>query len=92
MICVICEIETDSVEEAIDEDWIPYFYEDQLEFDPACLECSEALLGMDENGEMELKEQYLGKVSYKGRPFHEAPEEIVLIGVAIENNAKSILN
>ena len=28
----------------------------QIEFGPACSECSEALLKIDEDGEMELKE------------------------------------
>ena len=92
MICVICGIETDSVEEAVDQGWIPYFYDNQIESGPACSECSEALLEMDENGEMELKKQYQGKVRYKENPFHEVPGESILIGVTIENNLKNILN
>ena len=92
MICTICGTEVESIEEAIDQGWIPYFYEDQLEFGPACPECSEALLGIDENGDLELNGQCQGKISYKKNFFHEAPEEIVLIGVTIENNEKSILN
>jgi hypothetical protein len=62
---VICGIEADFIEEAIDQGWVPYFYDGQIESGPAYPECSVALLGMDKNGEMELKEQHQGKVRYK---------------------------
>jgi hypothetical protein len=92
MECVICGIEVKSIEDAIDQGWVPYFYDGQIESGPACSECSEALLGIDENGELELKEQYQGKISYKENFFHGASEERILIGIAIENTIQSILN
>ncbi len=56
MKCVICGIEINSIEELIDQGWIPYFYEAEIECGPACPECSGTLLQMGKDGEMELKE------------------------------------
>ena len=92
MKCVICGIEVKSIEDAISQEWVPYFYDGQIESGPACSECSDALLKIDEDGEMELKEQYQGKISYKENFFHDASEERILIGIAIENTLQSILN
>jgi|APSaa5957512622_1039677.scaffolds.fasta_scaffold209874_1 hypothetical protein len=92
MKCVICGIEVESIEDAIDQGWVPYFYDGQDERGPACSECSETLLGIDENGDLELKEQYQCKISYKENFFHGASEERILICIAIENAMQSILN
>jgi hypothetical protein len=49
MICAIFGMQVDTVEEAVEQDWIPYSYDNQIEGGPACPNCSEALLDMDEN-------------------------------------------
>ena len=36
MKCAICGIEIDSVDEAIDKGWIPYFYEGDMEYGAVC--------------------------------------------------------
>jgi hypothetical protein len=92
MKCVICGMEVESIEDAIDQGWVPYFSDGQIESGPACSECSEALLKIDGDGEMELKEQYQGKINYKENFSHEASEERIVIGIAIENTMQSILN
>jgi len=92
MKCVICGIEIYSIEELLDQGWIPYFYEGEIEYGPACSECSGTLLQMAEDGEMELKERYEGKIQYKEDFLYEASEEECLIGIAIENSIQSILN
>ena len=46
---VICGMEVESIEDAIYQGWVPYFYDGQIESGPTCSECSEALLGIDEN-------------------------------------------
>jgi len=92
MKCVICGIGIDSIEESIDQGWIPYFYEAEIECGPACPECSGTLLQMGKDGEMEIKEQYQGKIKYKEAFLHEVSEEGILIGIAIENSMQSILN
>lgn len=92
MKCVICGIEIDSIEDAIDNGWIPYFYEGEIECGPACPECSGTLLQMGKDGEMELKEQYQGKIEYKENCLCDASEEECLVCIAIENSIQSILN
>ena len=92
MKCVICGIEINSIEELIDQGWILYFYEVEIECGPACTECSAALIQMGKDGEMELKEQYERKIQYKENYFYEASEEECIIGIAIENSIQSILN
>ena len=92
MQCAICGIEIDSVEELIDQGWISYFYEGEIECGPSCPECSGTLLQMGKDGAMEIKEQYQGKIIYKETFLQEASEERILIGIAIENSLQSILN
>jgi len=92
MKCVICGMGIDSIEESIDQGWIPYFYESGIECGPACPECSGTLLQVDKYGEMELKEQYERKIQYKEKYFYEPSEEECLICIAIENSIRSILN
>ena len=94
MKCVICgiDIEINSIEELIDQGWIPYFYEAENECGPACPECSGTLIQIGKDGAMELKEQYEGKIRYNDNCIYEASEEECLIGIAIENSIQSILN
>lgn len=92
MICVVCGTEVDSIKEAVYQGCIPYFYEKQIECGPACPNCSVTLLEIDENGDMELKRQFQGKINYKKDPFDEVAEEMVLIGIALENNSNNTLN
>ncbi len=92
MKCVICGIETDGIKEAIDRAWKPYFYEAEIERGPACPECSEILLHMSDDGEMDLKEQFRGKIVYKEKFGHTDPEERIIVDIFLQNSAQSILN
>jgi len=92
MNCVICGIEIYSIEELLDQGWIPYFYEGEIEYGPACSECSGTLLQMAEDGEMELKERYEGEIIYQEDFLYEVSDEEYLISIAIENSIQSILN
>ena len=92
MKCVICGIEINSIEELIDQGWIPYFYEGEIEYGLACSECSGTLLQMAEDGEMELKERYEGEIIYQEDFLYEVSDEEYLISIAIENSIQSILN
>lgn len=44
MKCSICGIRIDSLEEAAEEGWEPYFYDLEREYELACPECADALL------------------------------------------------
>lgn len=92
MKCVICGIETNSIEEAIDQIWIPYFHESQTEHGPICPECSEVLLEMDDDGEMYLKGQFKGKIVYQMTSRQEVSVEKIITNIFIQNSLQSMLN
>ena len=77
MKCAICGIEIDSIDEAIDEGWIPYVWEgDQEREGPFCGSCSEIFIQICENDKYVLKEEYIGKIIYQDSNFiEEEPHE-----------------
>jgi DNA-directed RNA polymerase subunit RPC12/RpoP len=64
MRCAICGIQIDSVDEAVEEGWTPYFYDGETEHEVACPSCSETLLRQRDDGELEVKEEFRGKLKY----------------------------
>ena len=44
MKCSICGIQIDSLEEAAEEGWEPYFYDGETEYELACHGCAETFL------------------------------------------------
>ena len=86
MRCAICGITIDSVEEAIDEGWIPYVWDgDQEKEGPFCASCFEALIEIDKDGEFAVKEEFAGKIKYQGGDFNEEEgEERPLVGLVLK--------
>ena len=64
MKCAICGIEIETIDKAIESGWIPYFYEAEVEHGPVCSSCAETMIDVGEDGDMELKAEYCGKVRY----------------------------
>ena len=58
MKCAICGIEIDSIDEAREQGWVPYFYEGDKEHEFVCPGCSEIFSQLGEDKEMEVKEEY----------------------------------
>jgi len=72
MKCAICGIRINSITEAIDEGWIPYVLDGDMEQDgPFCASCFDSLIEIDEDGEYVVKEQYRGKIIYQDVDFLE---------------------
>ena len=86
MKCAICGIEVDSIDEAIDEEWIPYIWEGNQEKEgPYCGSCSEILVEVNGNGEYVVKEEYRGKITYQEGDFiDEEPQDYLSTGVILE--------
>lgn len=86
MKCAICGIQIDSVEEAIDQEWIPYVWDGDREQDgPFCASCSEILIQINENGKFVVKEEYRGKINYLNGNFSEEErEKHHSIGIVLE--------
>lgn len=78
MICTICGIDIDAFEEAYEEDWTAVFYEGEQEHGPLCGGCSDQFLEEAEDGELELKEEYHGKIIYQQQELEEDVDWITL--------------
>jgi hypothetical protein len=85
MKCAICGIEIDSVEDGIDQGWVPYAWDgDQQKDGPFCPSCSETLIEIDEVGEYVVKEKYQGKIVYQEGDFDEnEPDENIPAGIIL---------
>ncbi len=82
MKCSICGIAVHSVDDAINNGWVPYFYEGDQEHEIACDGCSETLLELGKDGVMEIKKEFTGKVMFQpGEP--PAPKEHLIMGVLL---------
>jgi hypothetical protein len=81
MRCTICGIEIDSIDKAVDQGWIPYFYEGETEHEFICPGCSEVFLESGKDGEMQVKAEYRGKIIYKDE---EDRKEHWLIGIMVK--------
>lgn len=75
MRCAICGISVDLIDGTTNRNWTPYFYEGSEEHGPACADCSESLLQTGADGEMELKNQYRGKIAYQEEEDEEECED-----------------
>ena len=69
--CAICGMEIDSVDEAVEQGWTPYFYDGTQLHDVACPSCTETLLQNGDDGEMQVREECLGKLRYLGEKGEE---------------------
>ena len=79
----------ESIENAIDEGWIPSFWEEDNEYGPACNGCGETLIQVDEHGEFELKEEYRGKITYQeGDYLEKEPQGNILVGIVIPDTGR----
>jgi len=60
MRCAICGITVETIDEAVEEGRTPYFYDGDKEHEFACSGCSQAIFRVDDNEEMEVKEESEG--------------------------------
>jgi hypothetical protein len=92
MRCSICGIRIDSVDEAIEEGWTPYFYDGEAEHEVACPACTHALLQEGTDGEWEVKEEYKGKITFLDEEKDHNPGEHLMTGIAVLENEERRLN
>ena len=92
MRCAICGIQIDLVEDAIEQGWCPYFYDAETEHEPACPSCTETLPQIGEDGEMEVKEEFRGKMRYLDESGDEIWQDHSDIVMAVLENEPGKLN
>jgi hypothetical protein len=86
MRCSICGIRIDSVDEAVEEGWVPYFYDGETEHEVACPACTQALLQESKVGEMEVREEFRGKLKYLAESEEEAwQDHSEVVAIVLEN-------
>ena len=92
MRCTICGIQIDSVDEAVEEGWTPYFYDGEFEHEVACPACTQALLQEGKDGELEVKEEFRGKLKYLAGTGEEAWQDHSNVVMAVLENEPGKLN
>jgi hypothetical protein len=84
MRCTICGITVDLLDGTTNQNWVSCFYEGKEEHGPVCADCCLSLLETGEDGEMELKEEYRGKIAYlDGEEEDEDELEYLLMGMIL---------
>jgi len=92
MKCAICGITVETIDEAVEAGWTPYFYDGDKQLEPACPTCSEAFLQMSEDGEMEVKAEFRGKLRYLAETGDETRQDHLLTAIAVLENEPGKLN
>jgi hypothetical protein len=92
MICSICGIQIDSVGEAVEQGWTPYFFDGDKEHEVACPSCAKTLLRQGEDGEMEVKEEYRGKMRFLDERGDEAWQNHSQVVMAVLESEPGKLN
>ena len=89
MKCAICGLEIETIQEAIEQGWFPYFYEGETEHGPVCSSCAETMIEKGGDGEMELKAEYCGKIQYMDGDYSGKPKkEDLVIEIFMKENTK----
>jgi hypothetical protein len=81
MKCAICETQIDSVEEAIEPEWMPSFFEAGEEHQPSCPDRTESLFQMGKDGEIEVKCEHTEKMRFLGETrYKDARKHLPVLG------------
>jgi len=92
MRCSICGTQVDSFCEALEEGWCPGFYEGNDLHDMACAACTDMLLQYGEDDELEVKDEYRGKLRFLDTPENDARQELLKIKAPVFENTPWKLN
>ena len=92
MKCAICGLEVETIDEAIEQDWLPSFYEGEIEHGPVCSSCADQMICHGEDEEMELKAEYHGKVRYLDGDYNSQhrPEDLSIEIFMLEERKEKI--
>ena len=88
MKCAICGIEVETIDEAIQQNWLPSFYEGEVEHGPVCSSCAETIIGVGDDGEITLKPEYRGKIQYVDEDYTHQSKEDLMIEIYITEETK----
>ena len=86
MYCSICGTGIESIDDAVEQGWIPSFYDSDVHHEAACPNCSETILQIGEDREMEVKPEYQGKIVYLDP---DSGKHHMAIGIAVRFDARN---
>ena len=86
MFCSICGTEIESIDDAISESWLPSFWDAETEHEVCCDSCSETIIQVGEDGEMEVKPEYRGKIVYADT---ENKDQHYVMGIAVHYDVQN---
>ncbi len=92
MKCAICGITVETIDDAVEGGWTPCFFDGDQEHEVACPSCTETLLQMGRDGEMEVKDEYRGKLRYLVETGGETRQDHLLTAIAVLENEPGKLN
>lgn len=79
MYCSLCGTEVEDIEDAIEQGWLPSFWDGEIQREVACAKCADTLLQYKDDGEYEVKPEYRGKLIYA----NSGSKPHILVGIAI---------
>jgi hypothetical protein len=71
---------------------LPYFFDSETEHEVACPACTQALLQEGEDGELEVKEKFRGKLRYLDESEEDAWQDHSELVMAVLENEPGKLN
>ncbi len=85
MYCSICGTEIDSIDDAVEQGWLPSFYDGDVQHEVCCPSCSETIIQVGEDGEYEVKQEYRGKIVYQDT---ENLDQHYVMGIAVRSGSQ----
>ena len=86
MFCSICGTEIESIDDAIEQGWIPSFWDGDIHHEACCPACSDTILQVGEDHEYEIKPKYQGKIVYFDP---DSGKHHMAIGIALHFDARN---
>ncbi|MBW2065667.1 MAG: hypothetical protein JRJ03_12160 [Deltaproteobacteria bacterium] len=80
MKCSICGMSITSIEEAMENSWVPFFLEGEDEHGPCCDSCAEQLLYEGTDGIHKIRKEFCGRIVYLDDVLSESLEDDVVLG------------
>ena len=86
MFCSICGTEIESIDDAVEQGWIPSFWDANVHHEAVCPNCSETIIHVGDDGEYEVKPEYQGKIVYLDP---DSGKNHMAIGIAVRFDARN---
>ena len=87
MYCSICGTDIESIDDAVEKGWLPYFWDGDTQHEVCRDNCAATLIQVGEDGEYEIKPEYRGKIVYQD---NENRDQHYVMGIAVRTESFDI--